>query len=359
MTTVLNIAYAANDVYYDSNGGWQKVLASQGLVRGQYRWNIACKYADQLNETPYFQWLDRQSFDDLDLKYVLSDHKLSNKLGHLTAHLKGAKTNAEKIKRLKWFLACYATQDSVKNNIVRRGQQEAGMYAATYVSQSDQTKIIAFRGSEGAMLMPWEKDWFFNYHLFTTYKTQFESALKFAEAAIAANGWQREDVILCGHSLGGGLAKYVAFVWATCKGKPAKATFGFNAPQLCPGPLSFPISSAIAVAGTALGRGTLWGEAALPDINRPFTRDHLGLCVGINTLLDPVSKFGSAIAPQQDMRIDPSTDLPKTNCFWTTLLHRIPVVGSHSMVNVIKTLENSNKHIGNAKAMDYVRMKNR
>lgn len=355
MTTVLDIAYAANDVYRDANGGWRSNAAGGRLKRGQYRWNVAVKYVEQLKQTPYYQWLDTQNFADLDIDTVLFSNSLTHKRRHLDQYLRDARSDAEKMRRLKWFLACYATKDTVENTISKRGQQEGGMYAATYVSQSDNTKIIAFRGSE---FNNFAIDWWFNLHLFTTYKTQFESALKFAEAAIKANNWKREDVVLCGHSLGGGLAKYVAFIWSTCAKQNPKATFAFNAPKIKPGLISFPISSVIAMAGAALGRGTLWGKMALPDLNRPFKRDDLGPCVGINTLLDPVSWLGGAIAPQKNMWINPFTDLPKGNSLLGTLYHHMPIAGSHSMVNVICALENSNKCIGTRNAMEYLKEMN-
>ena len=337
MATVLDLAYAASNVYENGNiGAYVKDVEGGRLKRGQFRNNLGKWQRNAIRtDDSLTRFIRRSSTAEVLRTYGMS-HMEQKVLREMYSH----DTQEEQEDCLRWFVINNRTARAVRDHVQTSGMEEDGMYAATYVVPGSGAKVIAFRGSE----LTWT-DWHFNARLFTEYKTQFKSALKFATKVCEVNKWDPTEVYLTGHSLGGALASFVAFCW-TRAGRPPKCSITFNSPQLQPGPVTFLLTGAIGIFETLIGRGWLWGQSTMLDLDRPVDKKDLGISVGINILSDQISPLGSAVAPQVNLIPNPLTE------------SGIPILGSHSLANVISMLTNSKKTIGTADAFQYAKEQN-
>jgi hypothetical protein len=79
-------------------------------------------------------------------------------------------------------------------------------------ANGDKELVVAFRGTGGPEDYDILKDFFFANFVFVNFpigRTQFDVALDFTRTSLVKYGDSEVDVVLTGHSLGGGLAEYV------------------------------------------------------------------------------------------------------------------------------------------------------
>jgi hypothetical protein len=127
---------------------------------------------------------------------------------------------------------------------------------------------------------------------------QFTRAMQFATDAIQDYGLDPETTCLCGHSLGGALAKYVAHGLAR-QGWVAAAALSFNGPGL-----SFDLLEKAVVyglyhiaEGTPMGLGLQAVERLIQEKDIPIDGKTLAKIANVNVRGDKVSQFGDAVGP--------------------------------------------------------------
>lgn len=140
---------------------------------------------------------------------------------------------------------------------------------------------IAFRGTDPTSGM----DWIHNAGCHSLLATQFSEALAFAQSAIATYNLSPRSTYVCGHSLGGGLTKYVTHNLSQ-SGFSALAGVSFNGPGLTSGMYE---RGLVAV----LGPGATLLHWALSRSDTPNSRSSAKIA-NVNIVGDLVSQIGNS-----------------------------------------------------------------
>lgn len=154
----------------------------------------------------------------------------------------------------------------------------SGFAGAVYVIGG--MNVITFRGTDKTDAA----DWLHNLTCHTTLSAQFDQALRFANNAKANHGLDANSTIICGHSLGGGLTKYVSHNMANTGWSPC-AAISFNGPGLTAGAYERGLA-------LSLGLGIAAIHSLVSRTDSPSPGNTNAKIANINIVGDQVSEIG-------------------------------------------------------------------
>lgn len=141
---------------------------------------------------------------------------------------------------------------------------------------------ITFRGTDKTSAV----DWIHNAGCHSTLATQFSEAFDFAKAAIETHGLRNYQTYICGHSLGGGLTKYVTHN-LTQSGFAPLAGVSFNGPGLTAGMYERGLAVRLGLVVALLHAATLRTDA-------PVAGKTSAKIANVNIVGDLVSQIGDS-----------------------------------------------------------------
>ncbi len=143
---------------------------------------------------------------------------------------------------------------------------------------------ITFRGTDRTSAV----DWIHNAGCHTILATQFSEALAFAKASIVNLGLAANRTYVCGHSLGGGLTKYVTHNLPQAhSGYTPLAGVSFNGPGLTAGMYEQGLAVRLGLVVALLHAATLRNDAPAPGSTS-------AKIANVNIVGDVVSQIGNS-----------------------------------------------------------------
>ncbi len=178
--------------------------------------------------------------------------------------------------------------------------------------------VITFRGTDKTSAM----DWMHNAGCHSLLATQFSEAMLFAQSAIATHHLAAGSTYICGHSLGGGLTKYVTHN-LTQSGFSPLGGISFNGPGLTSGAFERGLV-------TVLGPGAMFLHWALSRSDTPNSRSSAKIA-NVNIVGDLVSQIGNSAGRIHNIPPSNGAGDPLTCHFMSTV---VPSVAASALGNM-------------------------